>query len=32
VCHKCLTTPDIDDMYFLQGSLLTRTVAVASSS
>jgi hypothetical protein len=29
---KALTTLGIDDLYFLQGSLLTRTIAVASSS
>lgn len=29
---KALTTPDTDDLYFLQGSLLTGSAAVASSS
>jgi len=29
---KALTTPDTDDLYFLQGSLLTGSVAVAYSS
>jgi hypothetical protein len=29
---KAITTPDTDDLYLLQGSLLTRIVAVASSS
>jgi hypothetical protein len=29
---KALTTPDTDNLYFLQGSMLTWTVVVAPSS